>query len=168
MDVSSLSREQLEFLVTDFAKRWLAHDGLWFQAVEKEHGLKHAIKLDAAAWERFTVLEAKRIMEFLKIEAGGGLPALKIALHYRLYALLNTQEFEEPDSNKLIFRMCDCRVQRARNIKKLPDFPCKEVGLVEYTGFAKTIDPRITTRCLYCPPDEHPHDIYCAWEFIIN
>lgn len=36
-------------LLEDMAKRWLAHDGLWFQAVEKEYGM------DAAAWEKFTV-----------------------------------------------------------------------------------------------------------------
>ena len=42
MDLKELSREQLEYLLTDFAKRWLAHDGLWFQQVEREHGLDEA------------------------------------------------------------------------------------------------------------------------------
>ena len=28
------SREELEGMLSDFAKNWLAHDGLWFQAVE--------------------------------------------------------------------------------------------------------------------------------------
>jgi hypothetical protein len=61
--------------------------------------------------------------------------------------------------------MLDCRVQSARKRKGLPDFPCKPVGLVEYEWFAKTIDPRIETRCIYCPPDKHPEDVWCAWEF---
>jgi len=54
MEMDKLSREQLEELLTDFAKRWLAHDGLWFQEVEKAHGMEEAIKLDAGAWE-FTI-----------------------------------------------------------------------------------------------------------------
>ncbi len=165
MDLEKLSREQLEYLLTDFAKRWLAHDGLWFQQAEKEYGMEKAIELDAGAWKKFTVLEARRIMKFLGIEPGGGLTALKEALNYRLYSLINTQEITEPDEFTLIFRMVDCRVQTARKNKNMAEFPCRPVGLVEYSGFAATIDPRIQTRCLHCPPDDHPEDSYCAWEF---
>lgn len=162
-----MSREQLEDLLVDFAKRWLAHDGLWFQQVEQNYGIEKAIELDAGAWEQFTVLEAKRIMNFLGLKPGGGLPALKEALNYRLYSLINKQIIEQPDEDTLIFRMEDCRVQSARKRKGMPEFPCKPVGIVEYSGFASTIDPRIKTRCLYCPPDEHSEDSYCAWEFTI-
>lgn len=168
MDVSNLSNDQLRELLTDFAKRWLAHDGLWFQAVENAHGMEEAIRLDAAAWERFTVIEAKRIMAFLGLKSGGGLDALKKALQYRLYSFVNVQVILEPEKGHLIFRMNDCRVQSARKRKNLPDFPCKPVGLVEYSGFARTIDPRIETRCLACPPDPHPEEYYCAWEFRIK
>lgn len=167
MSYDHLSREQLENLVADFAKRWLAHDGLWFQQVEKYYGMEEAIKLDAGAWENFTVIEAKRIMGFLNIEPGGGLPALKRALALRLYAYVNKQEMEQPDENTLRFRMVYCRVQSARKRKQMDEFPCKAVGLVEYSGFAHTIDPRIKTRCLHCPPDSHPEDSFCAWEFTI-
>ena len=64
--------------------------------------------------------------------------------------------------------MITCRVQEARKKKNLPDFPCKTVGIVEYTYFAKTIDPRIKTICIACPPDSHPSDYWCAWEFKIE
>lgn len=168
MDLEDLSKEQLRELLTDFAKRWLAHDGLWFQAVERAHGMEEAIRLDVAAWENFTVLEARRIMNFLGLEEGGGLEALKRALDYRLYRFVNKQEILEPESGVLIFRMNDCRVQAARKRRALPDFPCRPVGEVEYGGFARAIDPRIETRCLACPPGPHPDDFYCAWEFRLN
>lgn len=168
MEIRDLSKEQLHELLIDFAKRWLAHDGLWFQAVEGAHGMEEAIRLDAAAWERFTVLEARRIMNFLGLREGGGLAALKKALSCRLYRFVNEQEFLEPEKGILIFRMNNCRVQAARKRKNLPDFPCKPVGLVEYSGFARTIDSRIETRCLACPPDPHPEEYYCAWEFKIK
>jgi hypothetical protein len=60
-----------------------------------------------------------------------------------------------------------CRVQYARTQKGLPDFPCKSVGIVEYSEFAKTIDPRIKTTCIACPPDSHPKEFYCSWKFEI-
>jgi hypothetical protein len=45
--IEELPREKLFLLLENFAKNWLAHDGLWFQAVEQAHGLQHAIDLDA-------------------------------------------------------------------------------------------------------------------------
>jgi hypothetical protein len=42
------------------------------------------------------------------------------------------------------------------------------VGLVEYAGFARTVDPRIETSCIACPPDPHPESFFCAWEFTLE
>jgi len=161
----TLPKEDLVAIIEDGARNWLAHDGLWFLAVERAHGMDEAIRLDAQAWEQFTVVEAKRIMKRLGLQPGGGLPALKLALQYRLYAYLNVQEIVDVDERTVRFRMLECRVQQARQRDNRPDFPCKPVGLVEYAGFARTIDPRIQTRCVCCPPDEHPADSWCTWEF---
>jgi hypothetical protein len=163
----SLDKEELVRIVMDDAKNWLAHDGLWFQAVEAARGMDEAIAADRAAWERFTVVEAKRILERLGMAPGGGIPALLECLRHRLYARLNAQEATEVSERRAVFVMRDCRVQSARRRKGLPDFPCKSVGLVEYAGFARTIDPRIETRCLTCPPDPHGEDAWCAWEFTV-
>lgn len=166
-DLRALDKEELVRLLMDDAKNWLAHDGLWFQAVEREHGMEAAIEADRAAWERFTVIEATRIMDRLGMKPGGGIPALLEALTHRLYARLNTQEVAEVSDTRAVFVMRECRVQAARKRKGLPDFPCKSVGIVEYGGFARTIDPRIVTRCIACPPDAHPDDRWCSWEFTL-
>lgn len=168
MELKDLSREQLELFISDLAKRWIAHDGLWFLAAEEKFGLDTAIELDTKAWEKFTVIEAHRIMDFLKLPVNGGLKSLAVALNFRLYAFLNQQQMEWVDDNTLVFKMTKCRVQAARQRKGLPDFPCKSVGLVEYSGFASTIDSRIKTRCIACPPDPHPDEYFCAWEFTIE
>jgi hypothetical protein len=163
-----LSKEELVRIIVDDAKNWLAHDGLWFQAVEKRYGMDVAIEADIEAWRSFTVIEAKRIMERLGLQPGGGIPALVACLQHRLYARLNLQDVIEQSDIRVVFRMLDCRVQSARKRRGLPDFPCKEVGIVEYSEFAKTIDPRISTRCIACPPDGHPEQFWCAWEFSLE
>ncbi len=165
--IGDLSREQLLELLGNFAKNWLAHDGLWFQAVEKKRGMDEAIEADTAAWARFSPIEAKRIKAFLGLPEHAGLEGLDEALKYRMYAVLNKQSSELKDG-VLRFYMNDCRVQSARKRKGLPDFPCKSVGIVEYTTFAETIDPRIRTRCIACPPDKHPEEYFCAWEFTLE
>ncbi|AGL03364.1 DUF6125 family protein [Desulfoscipio gibsoniae] len=167
-NIQDLTKEQLIDFVTDLSKRWLAHDGLWFQAVEKKYGLENAIDADSDAWDKFTVLEANRIKQFLGLPEQGGLDALDQALRFRLYAFLNKQEIIRQAPNKLVFRMNACRVQAARERKKMDFFPCKPVGLVEYSGFARAIDPRISIRCICCPPDELQDGCHCAWEFTLE
>lgn len=166
--LEALDKEQLIAMLKDAAKNWLAHDGLWFLAVESDHGMKTAIKHDTTAWERFTQIEAKRIMKRQGIGPNSGLEGLKKALGYRLYALLNIQEIVDETETSFVFRMNDCRVQSARKRDGRPDFPCKSVGLVEYAKFAETIDPRIKTECVCCPPDDHPEEYYCSWKFSIE
>ncbi len=166
--LAGMSREQIVLLLQDAAKNWLAHDGTWFQAVEREQGMDAAIRADTEAWRDFTRVEARRIMRRHGIKPGGGIAALVKALSFRLYAYINVQDISEQTESRVVFRMRDCRVQAARKRHGLPDFPCKSVGVVEYAGFAETIDPRIRTRCLYCPPDEHTLDSYCAWEFTLD
>ncbi|MFX1380422.1 MAG: DUF6125 family protein [Promethearchaeota archaeon] len=167
-DIESLSKEELLNYIEDLSKNWLAIDGTWFQAVENEFGLDKAIDLDIAQWKKFTVIEAKRIKDRFKISENGGIPALIEALKYRVYANINKQETFKISDYKCVFRMNDCRVQSARKRKGLTDFPCKQVGIPEYSLFAKTIDPRIETKCIACPPDKHPENYWCAWEFTIK
>lgn len=163
----NLSKEELIKIIVDDAKNWLAHDGVWFQAIEKRYGMDVAVDIDTEAWRYFTVIEAKRIMERLGIKPGGGIAALTECLKHRFYARLNLQECIEVSETRAVFRMLDCRVQSARKRKGLADHPCKSVGIVEYSEFAKAIDPRIQTRCIACPPDLHPEEFWCSWEFTL-
>jgi len=166
--LQSLSKETLIDMLEDQAKNWLAHDGLWFQAAEKQYGMETAIELDKEAWISFTQIEAKRIMRRHDISPGGGIPALKKALQFRLYARINEQSLIDIDQQTLRFEMNDCRVQSARKRRGLDDFPCKPVGIAEYAFFAYTIDDRIRTAVICCPPDDHPDSYYCAWQFTLE
>ena len=164
----AMGREDLLRALEMFAKNWLAHDGCWFLAAEERFDMETAIELDARSWKRFAATEARRIMTTFNIEPGGGLPALEKALSLRLYSVINSQRAEwSDDRRRLRFFMDVCRVQETRRRKGLADFPCKSVGSVEFETFASTIDARIRTNCLHCPPDTAPGQ-YCGWEFTIE
>lgn len=160
-----MSREELLRALEMFAKNWLAHDGCWFLAAEENFGMAPAVELDGASWRRFAAVEARRIMSTFGIPANGGLPALERALSLRLYSAINAQHFEwSDDRQRLRFFMDVCRVHETRRNKGLAEFPCKTVGIIEFETFARTVDARIRTECLRCPPDA-PHEMYCGWEF---
>ena len=148
-----------------YAKNWLAIDGTWFLAVEKKFGMETAIEMDENSWKKFTVVEANRIKKEFDLEPG--IEGLKKALGLRVYATLNKDAIEVISENKIIYKMKNCRVQAARERKGLPHFPCKSVGIIEYTGFAATIDPKIKTICIAAPPDDLERDYHCAWEFTL-
>ncbi len=166
--LSYVANSPTPILVLQTGQVYACSNGVWFQAVESRYGIDAAVELDTEAWRRFTVIEAKRIMQRLGLAPGGGIPALVECLKNRLYARINLQDVIEQSETRVVFRMLDCRVQSARKRKGLPAHPCKSVGIVEYTEFARAIDPRIRTRCVACPPDEHPEEYWCAWEFTLE
>ena len=162
--IKKMSRASLLELVDMYAKNWLAMDGVWFQSVERKLGMDEAIEHDENAWRQFTTIEAGRIKLFLGLPEHGGIDGLRQALALRMYANINSDEVIIQD-NTLIYRTLDCRVQNARKRKGLPYHPCKSVGIIEYSGFAKVIDELITCEAVSCYPDVTDDTCNCAWKF---
>lgn len=165
--LSRLSKDELIELIEIYSKNWLAMDGVWFQSVERKLGMDEAMYHDAEAWKRFTVIEAKRIKEFLKLSENSGIDGLAKALKLRFYANINEDKIEIED-NTITYTSVNCRVQRARERKGMPFHPCKSVGIIEYREFAKTIDSRFTCECISCYPDVTDNECCCKWRFTLT
>lgn len=166
-NLNSYSKEELIKLIEIYSKNWLAMDGVWFQSIEKKLGMEEAMYHDTEAWKRFTVIEAKRIKEFLGLQDNSGVDGLEKALRLRFYANLNADIIEK-EGNTLIYTAVECRVQTARARKGMPFHPCKSVGTIEYTEFAKIIDSRFECECLSCYPDITDESCCCKWKFTIR
>ncbi len=151
----------------DAARNWLTMDGLWFRSVEQAFGLRKAMELDRQVWREFSRVEAERIIRRLGLPEGGGLDALAQALPERMISLVNAFVIQRPDESTLKFILTRCRIQGAREQKGLPLFPCREIGMVEYSVFASTIDPSIHTTCIACPPDPGDREFRCGWRFTV-
>ena len=165
--LAGMTREQFMELLSLYAKNWLAMDGVWFQSVEEKFGMEEAMEHDEKAWERFTAIEARRIKAFLGLPQRPGLEGLAKALALRFYGNLNRDSIEIR-GNTLTYRVETCRVQSARSRKGMALHPCKSVGIIEYGGFARTIDDRIRCRCLSCYPEVTDDTCSCAWEFTLE
>lgn len=165
--LEELSREQLTELIEIYSKNWLAMDGVWFQSIERTHGMDEAMFHDAEAWRRFTVTEARRIKSFLKLKDNSGIDGLSKALRLRFYANINEDKIEI-DGNTLTYTAEDCRVQTARHTKGMEYHPCKSVGIIEYSGFAKVIDERFKCECISCYPDITDDSCCCKWKFTLE
>lgn len=125
--LQAMTKEELISLITLYSKNWLAMDGVWFQSIEQKYGMDEAMVHDARAWERFTVIEARRIKQFLNLPERAGLEGLARALSLRFYANINQDEILI-QGNTLLYRALECRVQNARKRKNMALHPCKPVG----------------------------------------
>ncbi|HKK99436.1 MAG TPA: DUF6125 family protein [Desulfotignum sp.] len=166
--LSDMDEDLMNRCLQDLAKNWLVMDGVWFQTVESAHGMNDAKRCNDSCWGKFSPYEAHGIKKFLELGKNPGLTGLKKALAFRMYSFINTQSIVDEGPQSFVFQMNACRVQAARKRKGMPDYPCKTAGLVEYTYFARAIDPRIKTACIGCPPDPHPDEWFCAWRFTIE
>lgn len=165
--LDSLTKDELIELIDIYSKNWLALDGVWFQSIERKLGMDEAMYHDKEAWKSFTVIEARRIKTFLKLPEQAGLEGLARALALRFYANINRDE-TIIRGNTLTYRVLECRVQTARKRKNMGFHPCRSVGIVEYSEFAKAIDPRISCECLSCYPDIRDDSCSCSWRFTLE
>lgn len=163
----NLPDDQIEKIKEGVSANWLANDGVWFQAIENTLGMFDAKRCNDSCWEQFSPFEAWSVKRFLRLKDNCGLDGLKKALFFRMYAVINRQSITEETSYSFVFQMNDCRVQSTRKRKGLEDYPCKSAGIIEYRSFAESIDSRIKTECLGCPPDQHPDEWFCAWKFSV-
>jgi len=168
MNVNDLSKDQLKELVKIYARNLFAMDGVWFQSVEKEYGMDVAMDHDRKIWKRFTETEARRIKKFLELPDNPGLDGLEKALRLRFPALANEQVELIRESNSLIYKIIDCRVQTARKNKNMPYHPCLSAGIIEHQYFAKIIDDRINCEVISCYPDITDNSCACAWNFTLK
>ncbi len=106
-----MSKDSLLALLDSVSVNWLANDGVWFQAVEFDHGMNDAKRCNDSCWAHFSPFEAWSIKRLLDLPSQPGLGGLKKALQYRLYARINTQSFIEEGSGQS--RISDERLPRA-------------------------------------------------------
>ena len=108
--LDDLTREQLTELLEIYSKNWLAADGIWFQSVEKKHGMEEAMYHDVEIWKKFTVVEALKLKKFLRLPERPGLEGLAKALSLRFYANINDDEIRIEGNTLLFARAIDDRI----------------------------------------------------------
>ena len=142
-------------------------DGLWFTLVEEKFGLDVALEIDVEVWRKLCLVQAKRIPKYFPIDEGSSIRNLiKVIELDPLLAVYKPKAVELTD-NRAVLRLTDCPPQKARIRNGRGEFPCKSVGVALFTSYAEVIDPKVKVSCLTCPPDAHPSQFWCEWQFEI-
>ena len=165
--IEEIPKDKLaDFVFMHLRDMW-AVDGLYYLGIEEQWGTKAATEIDRKVWEVMGKIEARKIKTLFNIE-GTDIPSLMKAISYSGWALDLEDKEIIVEKDKGIIRNIKCRVQNTRLSKGLSEFGCKPVRFGFLKSFAKEINPDIIVTCNVCPPDKHPDNLWCEWEFRLN
>ncbi len=157
-----------EKLAEVFSRSITTMDGLWFLAAEKKFGFDAALELDIEVWEKLGSIQARRMLTAFAIKEENPIRTLIRALQVDSVCCVYAPEVTVLNNdNKAVLCLTDCPPQKARIRDGKGEFPCKPVGIAFFKTYTEVIDPRIKTTCLACPPDAHPPEYWCKWQFEI-
>ena len=162
--LSQITKEKIpEYIFMQLRNLW-AVDGLYFLGIEERYGADVATEIDANVWAVMGKIEARKLKEFLGITSTD-IPSLMNALQYTTWALDLEDKEIVIQKDHAVVRNVRCRVQNTRKSKGLKEFGCKPVRFGFLKAFAKEFNPDIVVNCVVCPPDKHPENLWCQWEF---
>ena len=140
-------------------------DGLYFLGIERRFGTEAATEIDAEVWSAMAAIEAKALQRLLKVGEKPDVETIIKLLKNSSWALDQAFKTIEVHDGHATLSIDRCRTQETRLRKGLKEFPCKNVRLGYLKEFARTLNPHVEVNCLVCPPDAHPKDLWCKWEF---
>ncbi|MGB9676697.1 MAG: DUF6125 family protein [Candidatus Bathyarchaeales archaeon] len=140
-------------------------DGLYFLGIERRFGTEAATEIDAEVWEAMAQIEAKALRKMLNAGENPDVQTIMNLLRLSSWALDQPFKTVELSEKRAVLSIDKCRTQEARLSKGLSEFPCKKVRFGYLKKFAETLNPKVEVNCLVCPPDQHPKDLWCKWEF---
>jgi hypothetical protein len=156
----------LDYLFLQVRNLWRV-DGLYFLGIEKRYGTQAATEIDADVWEAMAEIEAKSLQKMFRTGENPNVAKIIELLRKSSWALDQPFKTIEISRNRAVLSVGRCRTQENRLAKGLSEFPCKQVRFGYLRSFARTLNPEAKVNCLVCPPDEHPKDSWCKWEFTL-
>jgi len=159
--------ELLDFIFLQIRNLWRV-DGLYFLGIEEKFGTEAATTIDAGVWQILANIEAKSLRKMYGLKEDIDIRTITNLLKKSSWGLDQPFKTIQISDHRAVLRIDRCRTQETRVKKGFGEFPCKNVRHGYLKNFAETLNPKAKVKCLTCPPDHHPPDLWCEWEFTLR
>lgn len=161
-----LPKEQLVDYIEMIHKNFWTLQGYYVLELEKRYGQNVAMEFDDIAFGRAAEVQVYRLKKFFNL--GDDMTALMKIFDFSEFCSNIKYEFREVTEKRLVWRVTKCPMQQARLKDGLPEIACKLSAIPINEKIAKAINPRMKSICVICPPNSHPEDRWCEFEFKIE
>jgi hypothetical protein len=161
--LSKLSRQQLLDFIDTLQKNWWNLQNNWMAYMNREYGQEAAVKADGHCFGANAKVQVHRFKGMFGLK--DDLPSMMDALALSTIFANGEYEMRKVDETRFRLRVTNCFQQVRRVEEGLGELACKPAGMTICEAAAGVINPAIRVKCLVCPPDEHPADVWCEWEF---
>jgi hypothetical protein len=163
--LSKFSNEELLGFIDMLQKNWWNLQNNYILYINNEYGEEAAVKADGHCFPANAKVQMYRLKKMLGL--GDDLQALMDAMILSTIWVNCDYEIIRPDERRFRIKVTNCYQQVRRVEDGLDELGCKPAGIAICEAAAKVINPKAEVTCLVCPPDDHPSDVWCDWEFLL-
>ena len=161
--LSKLSKDELLDFIDMFQKNFWNLQNNYILYLNNEYGEEAAVKADGHCYSANAKVQMYRLSKMFGLK--DDLQSLMDAMILSTIWANCDYDIWKIDEKRFRIRVTNCYQQVRRLEDGLGEFGCKPAGLAISETGANVINPACNVKCIVCPPDEHPDDVWCEWEF---